>query len=104
MKVTEFKMYAQSDMVSLHDYYGRAQGKERGLEIWGMAKEDGVCTANQKVDQGGYEGLVNTYPRTWLDKIALIDLAMLSNQEDDPCRMDNEDLEGTGMRWIKTKE
>ena len=41
MKVTEFKMYAQSDMVSLYDYYGRAQGKERGLEIWGMAKEDG---------------------------------------------------------------
>ena len=23
--------------------------------------------------------------------------------EDDPCKMDNEDLEGTGMRWTKEK-
>ena len=82
MIVKEFKTYVQSDMVSLYDYYGRGQGKERGLEIWGMAKEDGVNTANQKVDQGGYEGLVNTYPRTWLDKIAFMDLAIASNRDE----------------------
>ena len=70
-----FRVYRKSDMVSLYDYYGKAQGMERGLEVYGMAMEDCVHTDHRQVDQGGYQGRVRTYPRSWLDKIVFIDLA-----------------------------
>jgi len=79
----DYKVYRGSDMVSLYDYYGKAQGMERGLEVYGMAMEDHVHTDHQYVNQGGYEGRVRTYPRTWLDKIVFIEVTHLTGAKSD---------------------
>ena len=78
-----YKVYRESEMVSLYDYYGKAQGMARGLEVYGMAVQDCVHTDHQQVRQGGYEGRVRTYPRTWLDKVVFIELAHMDGAKSD---------------------
>jgi len=71
----DYTVFRESESVSLYDYYGKAQGMKRGLEVYGMAVQDCVHIDSQQVNQGGYKGRVRTYPRTWLDKVVFIDLA-----------------------------
>ena len=50
--------YKQGEMVSLSEYYGKAQSSVKCREIMDMAIEDRVAIQ---------------YPKTWLDKVDFID-------------------------------
>ena len=53
--------------VSLYDYLGKAAGKTLGGEVLKKAQERNIKRSTKHVSQGGYEGLVMTYPKQFLD-------------------------------------
>jgi hypothetical protein len=53
--------------VSLYDYLGKAAGKTLGGEVLKAAQEKNIKRDVKHVTQGGYDGLVMTYPRQFLD-------------------------------------
>ena len=62
-----------SDMVSLYEYYGKAQGMFIGQKVYEISVEDRVETSTKLIKNSKYNGTVRTYPRTWLDKLDFID-------------------------------
>jgi len=61
-----------SEMVSLYEYYGKAQGSLIGFKVYEIAVEDRVETGFRVTGNSKYPQ-VRTYPRTWLDKLDFID-------------------------------
>ena len=62
-----------SDLVSLFEYYGKAQGMIVGQKVYEISVEDHIPSGQKDVSNGTYRGPVRTYPRTWLDKLDFID-------------------------------
>ena len=62
-----------SEMVSLFEYYGKAQGMLIGQKVYQISIEDRVTSSTKEVSNKAYTGTVRTYPRTWLDKLDFID-------------------------------
>ncbi len=66
------KFPSSSDLVSLYEYHGKAQGSTIGMKVWEQAVEDRVETGLRDTKNLKYPQ-VRTYPRTWLDKLDFID-------------------------------
>ena len=66
------KFPSSSDLVSLYEYHGKAQGSTIGMKVWEQAVEDRVETGFRDTKNLKYPQ-VRTYPRTWLDKLDFID-------------------------------
>lgn len=66
------KFPSSSDLVSLYEYHGKAQGGAIGMKVWEQAVEDRVETGIKQIPNAKYPQ-VRTYPRTWLDKLDFID-------------------------------
>jgi|TARA_R100001015_G_C4618614_1_gene175130 hypothetical protein len=61
-----------SEMVTLFEYYGKAQGQTIGRKVYETAIEDRVATEMKPTGNTKYP-MVRAYPRTWLDKLDYID-------------------------------
>ena len=61
-----------SEMVTLYEYYGKAQGMLIGQKVYEIAVEDRVETILKDIPNRKYPQ-VRAYPRTWLDKLDFID-------------------------------
>ena len=61
-----------SQMVTLFEYYGKAQGAIIGMRVYETAVEDRIETGHKQIPNSKYPQ-VRTYPRTWLDKLDFID-------------------------------
>ena len=61
-----------SEMVTLYEYYGEAQGPVVGRRIFEQAIEDRVHIEMKTIANNKYPQ-VRAYPRTWLDKLYYID-------------------------------
>ena len=69
----KFKNWSNpSEMVTLFEYYGKAQGMVVGRKVYETAIEDRVETEMKPTGNTKYP-MVRAYPRTWLDKLDYID-------------------------------
>jgi hypothetical protein len=60
-------MTKQDDYLSLYDYLGRASGMTLGTEVKKYADENGIPFSTKHITQGGYDGKVLTYPKSFLE-------------------------------------
>ena len=71
-----------SEMVTLYEYYGKAQGPVIGRKVMDHAIEDRVYTEMKKIPNNAYPE-VRAFPRTWLDKLDFIDQVHESGAKSD---------------------
>tara|TARA_A100001201_G_scaffold589_1_gene1547 strand:- start:1616 stop:1909 length:294 start_codon:yes stop_codon:yes gene_type:complete len=71
-----------SEMVTLYEYYGKAQGPVIGRKVFETAIEDRVHTEMKTIKNAKYP-TVRAYPRTWLDKLDFIDQVHESGAKSD---------------------
>lgn len=59
-----------NDQLSLYEYLGRAAGSDLGKEVMDAAlnHKDYVKVGEQKISTPVYEGVVKTYPKSFLDE------------------------------------
>ena len=55
----------KSEYISLYDYLGKASGLELGTQVKKYADENEIPFSTKHITQGGYDGNVLTYPKTW---------------------------------------
>lgn len=60
-------MNDKTEYLSLYDYLGRAAGLELGTQVKKYADENGIPFSLKHITQGGYDGNVLTYPKTFLE-------------------------------------
>ncbi len=60
----QFEM--EEEYSSLYDYLGKAAGTKLGKQVFEFAKKNQIKIKNKHVNQGGYVGLVMTYPNSFL--------------------------------------
>ena len=73
MSKKDFTEWANpSEMVTLYEYHGKAQGMVVGRKVFEMAIEDRIHTEMKPTDNRKFP-VVRAYPRTWLDKLDFID-------------------------------
>ena len=71
-----------SEMVTLYEYHGKAQGMVVGRKVYEIAIEDRVETTMKPTGNTKYP-MVRAYPRTWLDKLDFIDQVHESGAKSD---------------------
>ena len=58
----------QPEMLSLYDYLGRAAGRKLGEQVAAYAKIRKARYGTKEVSHHGYQGIVQTYTKTFLDE------------------------------------
>ena len=87
-----------SEMVTLYEYHGKAQGMVVGRKVYEIAIEDRVETTMKPTGNTKYP-MVRAYPRTWLDKLDFIDRV-----HEDGALSDKQIVEKFKKNYEETKE
>ena len=61
-------MNNSDNMMSLFDYLHRAAGDQLGLEVATAAAKKGIPVSTRYVETKTYNGVVNLYPKSFLDE------------------------------------
>jgi len=72
----------QTEMLSLYDYLGRAAGAKLGKQVAAYAKVRKAKYGTKEVNHHGYQGLIQTYTREFLDEYFKVEKIFTSKQED----------------------
>ena len=60
-------MNDKTEYLSLYDYLGKAAGGELGIQVKKYANESNIPSSQKHITQGGYDGNVLTYPKSFLE-------------------------------------
>ena len=61
-------MSIKTEMLSLYDYLGKAAGKQLGEQVAAYAKLRKAEYGTKEVNHFGYQGVVQTYTKAFLDE------------------------------------
>ena len=60
-------MENKNEYLSLYDYLGKAAGPKLGAEVKKYVDENNIPFSKKHITQGGYDGNVLTYPKSFLE-------------------------------------